>query len=196
MEFHAWIKQRKCWPDSVDACSCLKRKIYCEIFGRAGSGAEVKGAILGLTFIQTEPACSVVWCWTGKRGNGGKKGPRLFSAFLGCVCLLVWAHVHVYAQTYVQFVFILWVLKAFEHGSNKGSWHPVAPICTVPFNILECLQCGVSGVAAARQTMHNEGTSVMSRTYNHHHFLFIGALLESLSCRSVTQLAAHDVFLD
>lgn len=91
-----------------------------------GLSTEVKGAILGLTFIQTEPACSVVWCWTGKRGNGGKKGPRLLSAFLGCVCLLVWAHVHVYAQTYVQFVFILWVLKASKHGSNKGSWHTAA----------------------------------------------------------------------
>lgn len=146
MEFHAWVKQRplKCWPNSADASAHMKEKSIVKSFWEGRRlWAEVKGTTLGLrlTFVQTEPACSVVWYWTGKRadklsGNGGKRGPSLFYTFSWIFALLVWAHVHVYAHTCAVCVYSMHFKKLQSMACNEGSWHSAVPFARCHFIFL------------------------------------------------------------
>lgn len=56
------------WPDSVDASAHLKEKsIVKSLEGKRNAGSKIKRTILGLclTFMQTEPVCSVA-CGIGQ----------------------------------------------------------------------------------------------------------------------------------
>lgn len=180
MEFHAWIKQRllKCWPDFVDALHIWKKKIYCEIFWKTHRlWAKVKRSYTWLD-LHTNRAClfcCVVLNW--QRSQAIRKWRRTRAKtllYFSWICVFACSHFNVYAQTYV---FILCVLKASEHRCNKGSWHSAVPFVRCHFIFL-------SAVAAARRKHAHRGTSVTRSRYNHRHFLFIGALLESPGYRS------------
>lgn len=183
MEFHAWIKQRllKCWPDSINAAAHMEQRSI--VRGRR-LGAQSKRSFAWLAFdICTNRVClfcCVVRDWQESQVIRKWKEARAKTlyTFLGSVCSSVLTSAYT-----LEHMRRLCLFHAFFKGirawPQQGQLALSGPICTLPFRILECLLWREKHSGSCTAKHAHGGTSVTSSRYNHHHFLFIGALLES-----------------
>lgn len=189
MEFHAWIKQGllQSWPDSVDASAHLKEKSIVKSLDGKRLWAKVKRSYAWLAFdIHRNRACLfcyVVLDWQESRAIRKKrearaKTPLYFSwiaclSFRPCICSNICA----------VCVYFMRFKKATERMPATSA---VGTQQSHLYGAISYSWVSVSGSCTARHA--HRGTSVTGSRYNHHHFLFIGALLESRGYGSTAQL--------